>query len=205
VSRIARTARIVLAIAMAAWLGCTVHTAPSAPAPPPAPELSDADGVAAEEPVPETDDQALDEGPLADDPAAEVPAESLEPPDDQPAAGGVAVRMPRGLSPAPPASCSGSRDIRLVRRSITADMTAVEVSGSCEVLIERSHIRADGVAIMISGSGDVIVRDSVIQGGLAAVLISGSGELRAERSRFIGRREISGTGELIDGGGNRWR
>jgi hypothetical protein len=202
VSRIGRTA---LAIAMAALVGCTVHTAPSAPAPPD-PEMGDPEGVAAEEPPPgETDDQALDEGPVADDPAAQDPAESLEPPDDQPAAGGVAVRMRRGLSPAPPASCSGSRDIRLVRRSIKADMTAVEVSGSCDVLIEGSHIRAGGVAIMISGSGDVIVRDSVIQGGLAAVVISGSGELRAERSRFIGRREISGTGELIDGGGNRWR
>lgn len=194
-TRMARTARIALAVGVAALVGgCTVHTSPSAPAPPPDPEMGDP----ADQLPPGGDEvEAADEGPVPDDPAAEGP------PDDPHAAAGIAV--PRGLEPAPPASCSGSRDIRLVRRSITADMTGVEVSGSCDVLIERSHIRAGGVAIMISGSGDVIVRDSVIQGDLAAVIISGSGELRAERSRFIGRRDISGSGELIDGGGNRWK
>ena len=200
---IGRMTSIALALVSVAWGGgCTVQRVPAEPLPEaePPPEFGPAEGEP--EPVVEGPDEPG--GPDQVEEADEDPVDE-GPVDDVPAAGGVAVKAPRGLQEAPPASCSGSRDIRLVGRSITTDLNAVEVSGSCDVLIERSHIRAGAVAIMVSGSGDVIVRDSVIEGGLAAVIISGSGEVRAERSRFIGRRDVSGSGELIDGGGNRWK
>ncbi len=101
-------------------------------------------------------------------------------------------------------ACSGSQDVRLVNRSIETGGDAILVSGSCDVVIERSTIRAGRVAVAVSGSGDVVIRDSIIEGGMAALAISGSGSVRAAKTRFAGRRLVSGHGDYIDGGGNRW-
>lgn len=204
--------------ALAAALGlaaCTVQQAP--PAAPEAPP-EESMGEPMDDPMDGQGDEPV-EGDQADvdDAVADAEAGVVDVGGDLEASG--AAELEAGDEPAPaagpasggryrphvPIRCVGSKDLRLVGRSIDTSGDAIEVLGSCDVVLDRCRIRAGGSAIAIKGSGTVTVSDSYVEGRRAAVRILGSGDLRARRTRFVGRRSVMGSGQLHDDGGNTWR
>jgi hypothetical protein len=107
-------------------------------------------------------------------------------------------------SPTPPASCTGSDDLRLESVYIESDDVGVTVVGNCDIIIIDSEINAGTNALVIQGNGSIEIHDSLIQGGRAAFEIQGNGDVRATNSRFVGGQTITGNGAFVDGGGNLW-
>lgn len=95
----------------------------------------------------------------------------------------------------------GSCDADVFNTQIDAKQRGIDLVGSGDLQLTQSEVRAAKVGVNVAGSGDAIIENAVIVGPVALKL-TGSGNVIVRNSKVFGKVSVTGTGKLIDEGGN---